>query len=99
MEKYQWLFSPWSLSAIAQIGMLTHFLKKKVTGETLTAIAGYFRDNVKSTLIAIIVTQVTVMGLFLSTPMDRPLDLVTIFLLGYTFDSSINKWDNNTVAK
>lgn len=93
MEQYNWLFTLPMLSLIAQVGMLTHFLKKKVTGETLTDIAGYFKNHVKSTLIAIIVTQVTVMGLAMATPMERPMDLVAIFLLGYTFDSTLNKMD------
>jgi hypothetical protein len=96
MEEYAFLFTlPW-LCLIAQIGMFTHFLKQKVKGETLTEIGRYFRDNVKSTLIALIVTQITVMGLALSTPLDRPLDLVTVFLLGFTFDNTINKWEKPT---
>ena len=95
MEEYKFLLElPW-LIVIALLGMFTHFLKKNIKGETPTAIIQYFKDNFKSTLTAIIVTVVTASGYFFQLNPDEFNDIVAIFLIGYMFDSTINKWDSN----
>jgi hypothetical protein len=48
----------YQILAIAFLGTISHFLKKKIKGETLTAIGSYFKDNIKSTLLAVIATIV-----------------------------------------
>src|SRR5690349_4279290 len=93
MEEYQWLFTLPALSLLAQSGMIVHFLKQKVQGESLSAVGSYFRDNFKSTFIAIIVTQVTTFGMYFSLVTGTTMDLIAIFSMGYTFDSFFNKWD------
>jgi UDP-glucose 4-epimerase len=93
MEDYKWLFTLPALSVLAQVGMIIHFLKQKVQGESLGAIGTYFKDNFKSTLIAVVVTQVATFGTFFTLATGTTIDLVAVFGIGYTIDSFFNKWD------
>lgn len=52
------IFSFTGLYIVALLGMVTHFLKKNIKGETPTEILSYFKDNFKSTLTAFILTSV-----------------------------------------
>ena len=70
-------------------GLICHFLKKKIKGETVTEIKLYFHDNIKSTLLAFITVAV---GIYFST------DYITLtyaeaFGIGYMVDSILNKWE------
>jgi multidrug efflux pump subunit AcrB len=94
MEKYDWIFSLPSSIAIGLVGMMMHFFKKKITGEALTDIVNYFMSNFKSTVIAIISTMVTVVATHLTLATGSPIDIVTIFGLGYMCDSAFNKFEN-----
>jgi len=76
----------------AYVGMFAHFLKKNIKGETSTQIADYFRNNFRSTLLAVISTC---FGFALLVITDS-LNLISAFTIGYTFDSALNKWDDNS---
>ena len=88
----EFLLKPGYLLATALVGAFAHFLKKNVKGETLTEIGRYFHDNVKSTLLAIIVTLVSTVGYIMTLQTGTPADFVTVFLLGFGVDSTLNKW-------
>jgi len=94
MELPSIIFSMPSLIGIAYIGMFAHFLKKKIKGETLTDITGFFKDNVKSTMSAMIATGITALGLY-TLHTGEVIDILAFFKLGYMCDSSFNKWDSN----
>ena len=80
------------LMIISYLGMLSHFLKKKITGETLADITQYFILNFKSTLIAWISTTVISIGTYMTLSTGQPIDIIAFFGIGYTFDSSFNKF-------
>lgn len=92
--QYQWLVSLPSLSAIAQIGMLMHFFKQKIQGESISVILYYFKDNFKSTIVAIISTQIATIATYFTLATGQAIDIMAIFGIGYTCDSIFNKWDN-----
>lgn len=75
---------------VALLGMLSHFLKKKIKGESITEIKSYFGDNVKSTVLALIST---IIG-FVILAKIGDVTVVSAFGMGFTFDSVFNKWDN-----
>jgi uncharacterized membrane protein YesL len=84
------------LIVLGLVGMFSHFLKKNITGETTTEIFDYFRDHFKSTLLALIVTLVSVIGYKMALATGQAADIVVVFLLGFGFDSTLNKWDKNS---
>lgn len=94
LQNYPWLTSLPSLLVIATIGMLTHFLKKNIKGETVTDVKNYFRDNVKSTFVAFVATQIGTLSLFLVIPSGSQMDIVAAFGCGFAFDSFLNKWQS-----
>jgi hypothetical protein len=97
MEEYKWLFSLPALSILAQVGMIVHFLKQKVQGESLSAIKTYFSDNFKSTIVAVVSTQVGTFAIFFTLATGTTIDLVTVFGVGYMSDSFFNKWDKQSI--
>lgn len=94
--QYQWLTSLPALSAIAQLGMLMHFFKQKIKGESAMIILHYFKDNFKSTFVAIVSTQIATIATFFTLGTGQPIDIMAVFGVGYTCDSIFNKWDNKT---
>ena len=95
MEEF--LFSFAGLYIVALLGMFTHFLKKNVKGETPTEILLYFRDNFKSTITAFILTSVMYFAYYqLFVYEGEVKDLMIIFLIGYAFDSTFNKYEATT---
>jgi hypothetical protein len=82
-----------SLYIIGLLGMLVHFFKKQIKGETVTEIKDYFASHFKSTITAFIVTSIAVFGYYFTLSTGQMADVVTVFGLGYTFDSMFNKWD------
>lgn len=83
---------------VSLCGMFIHFLKKNVKGETATEIRSYFHDNFKSTLTALFFTAMSFVGAIAADAInaDRVIaSTLTAGLIGYTFDSLINKWDKN----
>ena len=93
----QFIFSFIGLYIVALLGMLTHFLKKNIKGETPTEILGYFKDNFKSTLIAFVLTSIMYFAYYdLFIVESNVKDLMVIFLIGYAFDSTFNKYEAST---
>lgn len=87
------------LFIVSLLGMLVHFLKKNIKGETSTEIKSYFRDNFKSTLIALFFTGIAFMGAISADAINAErivASVLTAALLGYTFDSVANQWDKKT---
>lgn len=72
------------------LGMFIHFLKKKIKGETLLEIKSYFKTHLKSTIIAFIITSI---GYGFTAFYLEETNPLTYFLLGYMFDSMLNKWE------
>ena len=95
----QWVLQPGSLYIIALVGMLMHFFKKQIKGETITEIAGYFRDHFKSTVVAFIATTVGFLAYYFLLASGQKADIFGVFATGYMFDSIFNKYDklNETV--
>ena len=91
------VYSFTGLYIIALLGMFTHFLKKNIKGETPTEILSYFKDNFKSTITAFILTSVMYIAyhqLFITSADVK--DIMVIFLIGYAFDSTFNKYESTT---
>ena len=78
---------------MALTGMLMHFFKQKIKGETLTDIKQYFSSNFKSTVTAFVSTIIAVGGYYFTLSTEMPADILTVFGLGYMCDSFFNKWD------
>ena len=78
---------------VSLLGMFVHFLKKKVRGETLIEVRDYFKNNLKSTIVAFIGTIVTALSYYATMPEGSNIDLVAYFLIGFSNDSFFNKWD------
>lgn len=93
MEELKWLVQLPALLGIGLVGMLMHFFKKQIKGETLTEIREYFSDHFKSTFVAIVSTLLGVVTYYLTLGTGQPADILTVFGLGYMFDSIFNKWD------
>jgi hypothetical protein len=92
-QGYEWLLSLQSLIAFSLIGMLMHFFKKKIKGETFTEITQYFKNNFKSTVISFISTVVTLLIYHQTLGTEMPADIMAAIGIGYTSDSVFNKWD------
>lgn len=93
----EFVYSFTGLYIISLLGMLTHFMKKNIKGETPTEILGYFKDNFKSTITAFILTSVMFVAyhqLFVTSADVK--DIMVIFLIGYAFDSTFNKYEATT---
>ena len=95
MEDFIYSFA--GLYIVSLLGMVTHFLKKNIKGETPTEILGYFKDNFKSTLTAFVLTSVMFFAYYqLFVYESEVKDLMIIFLIGYAFDSTFNKYEVTT---
>lgn len=95
MEAFLYSFT--GLYIVALLGMFTHFMKKNIKGETPTEIIHYFKDNFKSTITAFILTTVMYLAyhqLFVASADVK--DIMVIFLIGYAFDSTFNKYETST---
>lgn len=82
-----------ALYVIAILGMFIHFLKLNIKGETVTDITDYFKDNLKSTFIAFVVTSVAFLGYYMQLATGTNADIVAAFMTGYTFDSIFNRFE------
>lgn len=83
----------WCLYLIALVGMVTHFLKKSIKGETLVEIKMFFSNNIKSTIIALISTTIGFLTYIGTLEVDGVKDVMIIFGIGYMCDSFLNKWE------
>lgn len=96
MEILQMLGTYGMYLVTALVGMVAHFLKKKVKGESMTEIKDYFRDHVKSTALALISTLI---GFVILLQLGQINSFFAAFGIGYLCDSGFNKWDNNAAGK
>lgn len=78
---------------IGFLGMFSHFLKKNIKGETGTEIVRYFHDNFKTTLLAFIATFIGTSAYHIAISTGGTADLINAFMLGFSFDSMLNKWE------
>lgn len=69
------------------LGVISHFAKKKIKGESLDDVINYFKSHFKNTVITLIAGIVAFAGLIASSG----LGWVASFLLGYTCDSMFNR--------
>lgn len=81
------------LLAVAITGMLMHFFKQKIKGESITEIKAFFSDNFKSTIIAVVGTLVTSVATYMALATGQPIDILTFFGIGYMCDSAFNRWE------
>lgn len=95
MELVNTLFIPdfWLLFGVSFLGMITHFFKKQIKGETPKEIMLFFHDHVKSTITALITVFIATAAYYLTLATGQTADLVNTFTLGYMFDSMLNKWE------
>ena len=89
----EFFLQPIPLFIIALLGMLMHFFKKKIKGESFVAIRDYFKVHFKSTIIAIITTTIAFLAYYFELKTGQVADIFAVFGIGYTFDSMFNKWD------
>ena len=68
-------------------GVLAHFFKKKIKGETLTDVKANFKNNFKTTVTTVIAAIVLFIGLIYS----GGLSILGVFTAGYACDSAFNK--------
>lgn len=72
---------------IMLFGVIAHFAKKKIRGETVADIKEYFRTHFKETIVTIIAAVVT----FGSLVATGGLGWVASFTVGFAADSLFNK--------
>jgi hypothetical protein len=77
------------------LGVLSHFFKKKIKGETITDIKQYFTLHFKNT----ITTCIAAVVLFSSLIATGASGILPMFFAGYTADSLFNKADEAGAAK
>uniref|UniRef100_A0A6H2A361 Holin n=1 Tax=viral metagenome TaxID=1070528 RepID=A0A6H2A361_9ZZZZ len=88
------ILSTYGLLIIAFIGMLTHFLKKKIKGENVEAIISYFKGHFKTVLLAIIATWVGWLSYVSLLMTGQIADVFAVFAIGYLCDSFFNKYES-----
>jgi hypothetical protein len=86
------LLNHYWLLAFAIVGMLTHTMKKKVTGESFIDIKNYFTHNVKSTFIALVSTLVGFVIYITQLQTGTLADVGIVFGIGYMSDSFFNRY-------
>lgn len=88
-----WFLTPQALYLIALSGMLMHFFKKQIKGESILEIADYFRLHFKSTVVAFMATSIGFLSYYFLLASGQKADIFSCFAIGYMFDSVFNKWD------
>lgn len=77
------------------LGVISHFFKKKIKGETLSDVKDYFRSHFNNTVTTIIASIV----LFGSLVATGGIGIIASFTAGYACDSLFNKADGNATIK
>jgi hypothetical protein len=93
MKEYAFFTTLPYLLLFANVGMILHFFKKKIKGETLIDIKDYFRNHFKSTVTAVLATIIFTAAYYLEISDGDTGDILAAFGIGYTCDSLFNKWD------
>lgn len=91
-----WFLTPQALYLIALCGMILHFFKKQIKGESILEIADYFKLHFKSTVVAFMATSVGFLAYYFLLASGQKADIFSCFAVGYMFDSMFNKWDKET---
>jgi hypothetical protein len=86
--------TPAALYGVSLVGMLMHFLKKQIKGESVTEIKNYFKDHFRSTLIAFLSTSIGFLAYYFLLATGQIADVATCVGIGYLSDSLFNKWDS-----
>ena len=92
----QFLLSKYGLLFVACIGMIAHFLKKKIKGENAGAIFNYFKNHFRTVTLAVIATWVGWLGYVSLLVTGQPADVFAVFAIGYLCDSFFNKYDKQS---
>jgi len=79
----------WQSILMAILGMIIHFLKKKVKRESEIAWSDFLRNNRDKTILAFFVT----MSAIILADLGGILNPTASFFIGYAGDSILNKWD------
>jgi len=72
---------------ICAMGVIAHFFKKKIKGETLADIKLYFRSHFKETATMVLAALVG----FIALVATNDLGIISAFTVGYSADSLFNK--------
>ena len=92
-----WFLTPTALYLVALSGMILHFFKKQIKGESILEIADYFRLHFKSTVVAFMATSVGFLSYYFLLASGQKADIFSCFAIGYMFDSVFNKWDKSEI--
>ena len=95
MEEFSWMLSLPALIGVGLLGTFLHFAKKNIKGETATEVRDFFRDNFKTTIVAIVTTVLGVVIFYGTLATGEAADLLSALMTGYTFDSIFNKWETS----
>ena len=68
------------------LGMVVHFLKRKVKGQTFDDIKTWFKENPKNTIVTVIAVFIAICGCMIIGE-----GIVAAFGIGYAGDSTLNK--------
>jgi hypothetical protein len=94
MDPLQWMLQPLPLYLISILGMLMHFFKKQIKGESIIEIRDYFKLHFKSTVVAFMATTIGFLAYHFLLASGQKADIFGVFGIGYMFDSTFNRWDN-----
>jgi uncharacterized membrane protein len=82
----------WFLLMIAYFGMLVHFMKDKIQGESIKVMKDYFFEHAKTVITAVIMTLIFFLAYYLAISTGQVADVVSVFGIGYLCDSYLNKY-------
>lgn len=84
----------WFLLIIAYFGMLVHFMKDKIQGESIKVMKDYFFEHAKTVITAVIMTLIFFLAYYLAISTGEVADIVSVFGIGYLCDSYLNKYND-----
>lgn len=81
----------WVMEGAGILGMLMHFLKLKIKGQTPSDILAYFKNNFRDTLVALGATTFGILGAWATMdPLNWIGAIVAAISVGFAFDSMFN---------
>lgn len=81
----------WFLLFISFFGLVTHFLKKKIKGESVNDIRNYFYEHFRTVVLSFIVTLIGFFAYWIISGGNG--DILGAFAVGFLSDSFLNKYD------
>jgi hypothetical protein len=82
----------WFLLIVAYFGMLVHFMKDRIQGESIKVMKDYFFEHAKTVITAVIMTLIFFIAYYLAISTGQVADIVSVFGIGYLCDSYLNKY-------